>query len=369
MSKALKDLYSESYINLLCQKISKHYPDFDTTTCKQKIFNSQWHTLELKERMRHIAITLDYFLTDEYQKNIDILIAVFNEMNYAFGLENMIFQDYVEVYGLDYFDISMQALQAFTIHSSSEFALRQFLLKYEKQTLLEMKKWATCTNEHIRRLASEGCRPRLPWAVALNSFKKNPSAVIEILNLLKDDKSAYVRKSVANNLNDISKENPNIVKELTREWLGFSKERDAMLKHGCRTMLKSGEREVLELFGFKRVKNLLIKNFSSDVHVEMGEPLHFAFALLHPQELGVLRVEFAIDFVRKNSQSNRKVFQLAQAEYKTKEKRFEKSYSFKKISTRVYYPGLHKLSIIVNGCTMKEFEFRLLEASSTSPLV
>ena len=306
MAEALKNLYNKTYITLLCKAITKYYPPFHAISFTKEIFNTSWKERTLKERMRHISITLDYFLTNEYQKNIDILIATFNEMNYAFGLENMIFQDYVEVYGLDSFDISMQALQAFTIHSSSEFALRQFLLKYEKKTLLKMKKWAKSKNEHLRRLASEGCRPRLPWAVALPQFKDDPSLILEILELLKDDESPYVRKSVANNLNDISKENPQIVKELTKRWFGVSKERDAMLKHGCRTMLKNGDREVLELFGFARVKNLLIEDFSSTVSVKLGEELHFSFSLLHPQELGLLRVEFALDFLRKNNKHNNK---------------------------------------------------------------
>lgn len=369
MAKALKELYNERYLTLLSNTISQYYPSFDSLTFKKKIFNSQWQNLELKERMRHISITLDNFLSDEYKKNIDILIATFNDINYAFGLENIIFQDYVEVYGLNDFDISMRALQTFTIQSSSEFAIRQFLLKYPNKTLQEMKQWASSKNEHLRRLASEGCRPRLPWAVALPQFKDNPFLVLEILELLKDDESPYVRKSVANNLNDISKENPQIVKKLAKRWFGVSKERDAILKHGCRTLLKSGDKEVLELFGFIRVKNLLIQNFSSHATVQMGKELHFSFELFHPKELGLLRVEFALDFLRKNNKYNRKVFQLSQAHYKSKYKSFQKSYSFKKISTRVYYPGIQKLSIIVNGVTIKEFEFSLLEASAILPLV
>jgi len=129
-------------------------------------------------------------------------------MNHNYGLENMIFQDFVEVYGLDSFDVSMMAFEVFTVNSSSEFAIRKFILKYEEKTMIQMLLWAKSENEHVRRLASEGSRSRLPWAVALPVFKEDPTSVVEILELLKDDVSAYVRKSVANNLNDISKDNP-----------------------------------------------------------------------------------------------------------------------------------------------------------------
>ena len=116
----------------------------------------------------------------------------------------MIFQDFVEVYGLDDFENSMRALEVFTINSSSEFAIRQFIVKYPQNTMKQMKIWALSENEHIRRLATEGCRSRLPWAIALREFKENPKKVIEVLEILKDDVSEYVRKSVSNNINDIS---------------------------------------------------------------------------------------------------------------------------------------------------------------------
>ncbi|MDZ7819313.1 MAG: DNA alkylation repair protein [Aliarcobacter sp.] len=136
----------------------------------------------------------------------------------------MVFQDFVEVFGLDDFDESMKALEVFTQDSSSEFAIRQFILKYENETMNQMKLWAKSPNEHLRRLSSEGCRPRLPWAIALPKFKQNPEKPLEIIELLKNDKSLYVQKSVANNLNDISKDNPQIVIDFVKQNLGKTKE-------------------------------------------------------------------------------------------------------------------------------------------------
>ena len=206
----------------------------------------------------------------EYDKSITILKNTFLKMNSKYTLENIIFQDFVEVYGLEEFKISMNALSCFTINSSSEFAIRQFILKYPDLTMAQMRKWAVDKNEDIRRLASEGCRPRLPWAISLAKFKENPQDILDILEILKDDESLYVRRSVANNLNDISKDNPQIVRDITLKWIGIDKNRDWILKHGCRTLLKSADIQILNMFGFKENKNLVIDNFVADKRGKNG---------------------------------------------------------------------------------------------------
>ena len=236
-------------------------------------------------------------------------------MNHAYGLENMVFQDFVEVYGRDSFEISMMALEHFTIGSSSEFAIRQFILRYEDRTMKQILLWAESENEHIRQLASEGCRPRLPWAIALPVFKSDPTPVLEILECLKDDSSPYVRKSVANNLNDISKDNPLLVKKLTKEWIGVDTKRDALLKHGCRTLLKASDSEVLSLFSFTKPEHISLKNFTHTQNVKMGEALEFSFELCSSDNLGKLRIEFAIGFLRKNGKHNQKVFKISEGLY------------------------------------------------------
>jgi 3-methyladenine DNA glycosylase AlkC len=360
MAKLLKDLYDDEYINLLCKNITKHYPTFHSSTFKKDIFNDEWQSKELKTRMRHISTTMGRYIEMPYSHATILLQAVFREMNHAYGLENMIFQDFVVVYGLDDFKTSMSALEAFTIGSSSEFAIREFLLKYEDETMKQMRVWAKSENEHLRRLASEGCRPRLPWAVALPRFKKEPSKIIKILELLKNDSSAYVRKSVANNLNDISKDNPEIVKAIAKEWIGNSKESDAILKHGCRTLLKQADGEILKCFGLTKAKHVLLKNFSLTQEVKMGEVLGFSFELESEQNLGLLRLEYSISFLRKNGSRNDKIFKISEANYQLKNKQFQKSYSFRPITTRAYYKGAHKLAIIINGVVLKEVEFTLL---------
>ena len=358
MAKLLKDLYDENYINILSNSIINNYISFDKNNFTASIFDKEWQNKELKQRMRHISNTLYTFLPNKYEESILILKNIFLKMNTQYSLENMIFQDFVEVYGLEDFKISMDALESFTINSSSEFAIRQFILKYPNETIKQMKLWARSKNEHIRRLASEGSRPRLPWAIALQKYKENPKEILDILEILKDDDSLYVRKSVANNLNDISKDNPQILKDITKKWIGINKNRDWILKHGCRTLLKNGDIEILERFGFKN-NSVFISSFVLNKEVKLGENLEFSFLLNSSENLGKLRIEYSISFLRQNNKYSQKVFKITEGIYKQKSKYISKRYSFKPISTRNYYTGIHKLNIIVNGIVLDEKEFLL----------
>ncbi len=353
----LKDLYNKEYIKLLSKIIHNHYPKFDIENFTKEIFNTEWKNKELKQRMRHISATLHMFLPKKYLLAVQILKDSFQEINYDFSLENMVFQDFIEVYGLDDIGVSFKALECFTINSSSEFAIRQFILKYPDKTMAQMKKWAKNQNEHIRRLASEGCRPLLPWAIALPYFKENPSEVLGIIDILKDDKSKYVQKSIANNINDISKDNPQIIKELALKWINITSSRDWVLKHGCRTLLKKGDKDILKVFGFIPNSNINITLKISENNIKMGENLDFSFSINSINNLGKLRVEYEMSFVRLNNKISTKVFKISEGDYKTKTREFKKFYSFKKISTRKHYCGEHKLAIIANGVKLAEENF------------
>ncbi len=360
MAKLLKELYSEEYIDILSNSIVKNYKDFDKKSFKVLIFSDTWQKKELKKRIRHISTTLYKFLPQDYKRAIAILKDTFNQIGPKFYLENLIFQDFVEVYGLDDFETSMDALKTFTINSSSEFAIREFILRYPKRSILQMKRWAKSKNEHIRRLSSEGCRPRLPWATVLEKFKEDPRDILDILDILKKDDSLYVRKSVANNLNDISKDNPQIVKDIANQWINKDKKTDWILKHGCRTLLKNGDKEILKIFGFDD-KNIAIKSFDLTKIVKLGEKLEFSFTLFSSEDLGKLRVEYVIDFVRKSGRYSKKIFKISEGNYKQKSKDFSKSYSFKPISSRNYYTGRHYLSIVINGAILDKKEFKLID--------
>lgn len=357
MAALLKNLYDENYVQTISNEIINNFKEFNKNEFTKSIFDQDYSNKELKQRMRHISENLGKFLPKKYEDAILILQKTFKDIDKKYRIENMIFQDFVEVYGLDNFEISMRALETFTIDSSSEFAIRRFIIKYPNATMKQIYSWALSKNEHVRRLASEGCRPRLPWAIALNNFKNDPKEVINVLELLKDDESEYVRKSVANNINDISKDNPKLVIELTKKWFGYSKNRDKLLKHGCRTLLKAGNSKVLKIFGLKPASHVEIKNSTIQKDVKLGSELEFSFELHSKQNLGLLRIEYQMEFLKQNNKYSKKVFKISESNIDKNLKKILKKHSFKPISTRNYYVGEQRLNIVINGKILHKMFF------------
>jgi 3-methyladenine DNA glycosylase AlkC len=242
-------------------------------------------------------------------------------------------------------------------------AVRPFIIKYEERMMAQMLKWSQHENEHIRRLASEGCRPALPWAVALPKFKKDPALVLPILTQLKADSSQYVRKSVANNLNDISKTRPDVVIRVASEWFGEDVRTNWVLKHGCRTLLKKGNRDILALFGLDDDTKVDIDDFAlSEKTLVIGGDLIFSFSIWAADSLKV-RLEYGIDYVKSGGKRSRKLFKISELSLKGNEKKsYVRKHSFKDLSTRKHYPGVHSVTLIVNGNEYGtlDFEVRLL---------
>lgn len=361
-----KNIFNEKFVQVLALSVKKYENSFDDKNYVKTVLNSL-EKLELKDRMRLISSTIKPFLQLSYKDSIEVLkkaklnVEEINKDVDNLGLQTMIFQDFVEVYGLDDFETSLEALKVFTINSSSEFAIRHFLVKDENLTIKYLYSWMKSPNEHVRRLATEGSRPRLPWAIALPSFKKNPSLVIPILDELKNDESLYVRRSVANNLNDIAKDNEEVVITFIETNLGQNKELDWLLKHGARTLLKKGEVNTLALFGYKKLEDLVLKNFEVEPSVSIGEYLNFEFHLNNNDTLGLLRVEYEIDFLMSNNKRSKKVYMLSQSKVSNKSKDFKKRHSFKKVTTRQFYVGEHFITIIVNGVRLEPKPFILKE--------
>jgi len=223
MPEPLKNSYNKSYVSRLVDSFLIHDTRFDGRSLHQKIFDENWEERELKSRMDHIAKMIYEVLARDYVTALNILKLVCESFG---GYEAMFFPHIIELYGIDHWDESMGALEYMTKFSSSEFAVRPFIVKAPKKMMKQMLRWSTHDNYHVRRLSSEGCRSRLPWAMALPVFKKDPSLILPILEKLKNDEAEYVRKSVANNINDIAKDNPELVKELAVRWLGETQNTD-----------------------------------------------------------------------------------------------------------------------------------------------
>ncbi|MDX1796767.1 MAG: DNA alkylation repair protein, partial [Hydrogenovibrio sp.] len=267
------------------------------------------------------------------------------------GFEYIFFPDFIEAFGChpSYIDASLTALEIMTEHSSAEFAIRPFLERFPEQTWGQLQRWAQSPNEHHRRLASEGSRPRLPWARRLSVFS-DPTQRLPILEQLKRDESPYVRKSVANHLNDLGKDHPDWLLSIAHEWLGQHPHTDWIVKHACRNLLKQSNPKALRLFGYRATPDIELEALICSPTVSLGDTLAFAFTLqTRAQKLGRLRIEFAIDYVKANGKWSPKRFKLAEGEYPTNLRHFEKQLLFKPLTTRRHYPGTHRLSIIVNG--------------------
>ena len=359
MPEPLKNLYTRELFERLAGFIQEEYSDFDGDKFLNLIIDNEWEQRELKERMRHITHCLRKCLPEDYPSAIEILKPVSARFEPDFLY--MFFPDFVEVYGLEDFQTSVSALEHFTAYSSSEFAVRPFIIRYGDDMMKQMNAWANHENYHVRRLASEGCRPRLPWAMALPKFKKDPAPVLPILEKLKNDPTEYVRRSVANNLNDIAKDHPETVIEIGKRWQGKTSETDWVVKHASRSLLKQGHPKALMLFGFSDVTKVAVENLSLDrPEIQLGEQLDFSFEVVNNSGKPVkLRVEYRVGYMKANGKRSPKMFMITENNFEAGARMMSRSQEFKDLSTRKHYPGEHELSVVVNGIEKAKVSFQL----------
>ncbi|MEM7375057.1 MAG: DNA alkylation repair protein [Bacteroidota bacterium] len=366
MAIPLKEYFSTELYDRLAESLSRQLPDFPKQAFLNSIFSEDWKNLELKERSRHTTIILGNYLPDVYKDAIEVLKGMIQEWRdrgiEGHSIEYMFLPEFIEVFGLEQYEQSVLAMEEITQFFSCEFAVRPFFIRYQKDMCRQMSEWTTHPNHHVRRLASEGIRPRLPWAMALPAFKEDPSPILPILEQLKNDPSEYVRRSVANNLNDISKDHPEVVLEVCTRWKGLSPETDKLVKHACRTLLKAGNPAALALFGLGYNAGIQLQDLQLEQSsIQLGEYLHFTCTVSnqnpHPQ---IIRLEYAIYYQKANGSLSRKVFKISEKEYAPQDSiRIERRQHFKRISTRRYHSGLHQLSIILNGKEFPRHDFEL----------
>lgn len=360
MAEPLKNLYNHSSLTKLSTALSTHYPKFKSNAFVKDVFNADWENMELKQRMRHITVCINKHLPFSYPEQIEILKKTAPAFT---GFTAMFFPDFVEVYGQEDLKNSIDALTLFTQYSSSEFGVRPFIIKYPQQMLKQHLLWAKHKNHHVRRLASEGIRPRLPWAMALPQFKKDPSPILPILELLKNDESEYVRKSVANCLNDISKDHPEMVIGIINKWKGISKETDWIIKHGSRGLLKQGHEQALASFGLNHLIKTKVQQLTvSKVSLKIGEQFDFGFDItLEEKTSHEVRVEYQIYFMKANGKMSPKIFQVGTYTFNPKQTiSFKRKHAFADLTTRKHHLGKHELCIVVNGKPMATTAFELV---------
>jgi len=377
MEDTLKNMFNKEFFNRFIKDLKLIIKDIDDSKFLSQIMDDEWEKREFKQRCQHITTVLKDFLPANYKDAIAKILELlkhlegmydFSEIDdtkFSLSLEyGWILDNYVEQYGLDDYETSIKAIEKITQFTSCEFAVRPFIIKYPVEMMKQMLAWSNHKHWGVRRLASEGCRPRLPWAMALPNLKQNPAPIIPILENLKNDTSRFVRLSVANNLNDIAKDNPKTVIALVKKWQGQSKDIDWIIKHGCRTLLKQGDAETMEIFGFNVAKNISIKDFKmTSSKVKIGESLEFGFKLINNSSDKVkIRLEYAIYYQKANSTLSKKVCKISEKEYAENSiTHISRKHPFRVVTTRVLHPGLHQVSIIINGKEYEKYDFELID--------
>jgi 3-methyladenine DNA glycosylase AlkC len=274
----------------------------------------------------------------------------------------MIFSDFIALYGLDDWEVSIPALEEFTQQVSAEYALRPFIAKDQERMMARMLAWAHHENAEVRRLATEGCRPLLPWGMVLSELRDDPSPILPVLEALKCDPSESVRRSVANNLNDISRDHPDVVMDVLRRW---QREHDtdemrALISHALRTLVKRGNPDALELLGYPRNPAIEVRNLTVEPEtIPMGGEVIVTFDIVSVGEAPQnLMIDYVVHLMRANGKQTPKVFKLTKREIAPAETiHIKKTQSFRPVTTRKYYPGEHGIEIQINGLPFGRRDF------------
>lgn len=379
MAEPFKNMYNEQFFDRFTNDLQLVINDFDAPEFVSQIMDEEWENKEYKQRISHITTTLKKFLPEDYKdaiaKILKLLDYVKNKLpdfskidDKNFSLLTLeygaILDNYVEQYGMDDYETSVRAIEKITQFTTCEFVTHPFIVKYPEKMMKQMLVWSKHEHWGVRRLASEGCRPRLPWAMALPNLKENPAPIIPILENLKNDPSRFVRLSVANNLNDIAKDNPETVIDLAKKWKGESEDVDWIIKHGCRTLLKQGNPEVMKLFGFDSIKNISIENMKISIpEVKVGNSLEFSFNLLNSNNKKKrIRLEYGIYYQKANGTLAKKVHKISEKEYAGNSvTHITRRHSFRVVTTRKFHLGLHQVAVIINGKEFEKHDFELTE--------
>ena len=356
---ALKEMFNEARYRKMARDVAAVHRGFDERRFL-KVALAGLDELSLLQRLRRATESLRATLPDDYLAALDVLHRL--APLHGEGFTALVLPDFVGCYGLEHFDRSLDALKFFTTFGSSEFAIREFLRRDLRRTLRVMERWSRDENEHVRRLASEGCRPRLPWSFKLTALIADPSPAAPILENLRADSSLYVRKSVANHLNDITKDHPAWVLDRLGTWDLDHQHTAWIAKRALRTLIKKGDRRALGVIGAGKRAEIQLDSFTvAPRKLQLGEALTLTLSLTstarQPQKLVI---DYAIHYVKASGAASAKVFKwkettLAPGESLTLAKRQR----IQDFTTRKHHAGKHAVELMVNGERFAEGAFVL----------
>lgn len=357
---ALKEIFNAERLQHIATEMTAVYPAFDAKGFL-KHAKAGLADLSVMQRMARVSESLHAVIPLDYPQTLKLLYALAPRLNSAFV--SLFLPHYVANYGGEDFKRSMAALKYFTTFGSAEFAVRHFLQQDFKRTLAVMQQWSLDENEHVRRLASEGSRPRLPWSFRLANVQADPSLCSSILDNLKADSSLYVRKSVANHLNDITKDHPDWVLGLIEGWSLENPHTAWIARHALRSLIKQGNTRALTIMGAGARAEVKIHQLKVEPAViNLGDRINLSFSLESmadtPQKLVV---DYAIDYVKSAGHSASKVFKLKAFTLAAREHHaISRGQHIRELTTRKHYPGKHAVHVLVNGERLGSVEFELL---------
>ena len=359
VSPALKEMFNAARFRQIATLLTDVHRGFDQKQFLQ-LATTGLEPLSLLQRMRQGTHALHATLPASYPKALGVLRKLAPKIEH--GFVGIMLPDFVGVYGHEHVDESLDELHFLTRFSSAEFAIREFLKRDLTRTLAVMERWSRDENEHVRRLASEGCRPRLPWSFRLEALVADPSAVAPILENLRTDPSLYVRKSVANHLNDISKDHPDWMLARLKSWDLAHPHTQWIAKRAARTLIKAGHQPALRLFNFGSKPAVTLTGLKlAPARIKLGQPIEFSFTLTSAsRQTQRLAVDYLIHYVKASGGSAPKVFKLRELTLAPGERqRLRKRQTFRNFTTRRHYSGPHRLEIQLNGRKVAQGAFIL----------
>ena len=371
MAEPLKTSYGPPVVRQVAAAIAAVHPAFDGEAFTADTL-AGYEALELMPRARQIATHLARHLPADFAVTGEILLASFGPplgATTANGMAPFFYLPHgmvVAERGLGHFELSMRVLHALTQRFTAEFAIRPFLEHHTEATLARLAEWSTDPSEHVRRLVSEGTRPRLPWAPRLRAFQRDPAPGLALLERLKDDPSLYVRRSVANHLNDIGKDHPALLNDTARRWLvDATPERRWIVGHALRSAVKRGDAGALAVLGYGSAARVALREPSvTPTRVVIGGQVRVQVVVHNPgRRRQRLLLDLQVDYVKARGQTGPKVFKLTTLALGPGESaQVGKTLSLADLSTRRHHPGRHAVWLLVNGQALPLGDFELLAA-------
>jgi 3-methyladenine DNA glycosylase AlkC len=383
MAEPLKNQFGAGVPRTIARMVAAVHPAFGERAFVNDALDG-YEPLELMDRARRIAQALHRHLPQDYPQAVAILVASLgpiaertedsteertedrtegSAMASFLYLPHVLF---VARFGLDHFEPSMRAQYELTQRFTAEFSIRAYLERHPAATLARLAEWASDPSVHVRRLVSEGTRPRLPWASRLRAFQQDPRPVLDLLERLKDDPELYVRRSVANNLNDIGKDHPALLVETARRWLrGASEQRHALVRHALRSAVKRGDAAALAVLGYGQAATAAVRNVNiAPGSAKIGGRIAIAFDLVNTQPQSQRwMVDLRVHYVKADGALRPKVFKLRACDVEPRGTvRIAKTLSLAQMTTRTHRPGTHPVEVMVNGLVLRVGEFLLRQA-------